>query len=211
MKRILSILMAFLFVLTGCNVDKAKIKVIEIKNLEYIQGSFITFDVRVSPNSFEDAKVYLISKEDYESNNFGNALHEYSEKMPEGKFTVSYEEYSSGMHYLFVTVKGKNLKNYSSDLVEIDLTKSEPTLGVEVISNFTENATVSFNNVEADIKSVSYCLVDNATDSCENPIIVTSNYLDPLSINKEGKNFILFEVKDLIGNNKSFIINLNEN
>ena len=203
--------MAFLLVLTGCNVDKAKIKKVDIKNLEYLSGNFISFEVSVKPNSFEGAKVYLVSKSNYDNDTFGNALYEYSEKMPEGKFTVSYENYESGLYYLFVSVKGKDLKFYDSSLIEIDLTRNEPTLSAEIVNNFTDNVTLELKNLEKDVKTISYCMVDDINDSvCENPIVV-EDYDSVLSVDKNGKNFILFYVEDLIGNNKNFIINLATN
>ncbi len=208
MKKIVSVLLAFLLVLTGCNVNKAKIKSVDIKNLEYLSNNYITFDVVVKPNKFEEIKVYFVLESEYEVENYGSAIYEYKEKIPAGKFTFSYESYNSGLYYLFAVAKGKNLKQYKSNLVEVDLKAEDPTLDAEVVTNFTDSASVKFVDVEKDISHIYYCMVSSLeTNSCENYLEV-SDFSAVLSIEKENKNFILFEVIDLIGNDKKFTINL---
>lgn len=208
MKKIVSLLLSFLFVLTGCNVNKTKIKNIDIKNLEYLSNNYITFDVAINPNKFEEVKIYFVIDSEYSLENYGSAIYEYKEKMPDGKFTFSYENYNSGLYYLFAMVKGKNLKQYKSNLVEVDLKRENPTLDIEVVSNFSDNANVKFINVEKDLNHIYYCMVANSSvNSCDNYLEV-SDYSTILSINKEEKNFVLFKVNDLIGNEKSFVVDL---
>ena len=123
MKKALAIILTLVFILTGCNTNKAKINELYIDNAEYSQeNNFLYFYVKVKPNKFDELKIYFINEETYESNNYGDYWKMYENKLPEGKFTMSLDETPKAKYVLFVIVKGFDQQEYRSDCVSVDFT-----------------------------------------------------------------------------------------
>ncbi len=127
MKKALAIVLAVvLLIVCACNTNKAAIKSVSIDNIEYNkERNFLSFDVSVNPNKFDELKVYFISKDNYDSNNYGDYYRLYENSLEEGKFTLSLEGKEKIEYVLFAYVKSVDQKEYLSDCINVDLTGEE--------------------------------------------------------------------------------------
>lgn len=129
MKKALALFLVLLVILIGCNTNKAKIKNIDIVDTEYNKETdFLSFNVSINPNKFDELKVYFISEEKFNENNYGDYWKMYEDKLPGGKFTLSLEGKEKTKYVLFAWAKGFDQKEYQSKNIIVDLSGTEVTI-----------------------------------------------------------------------------------